>query len=317
MAFYRSSIIIGSLSLLLSIAHAGTAVSGGGGAYVCRDSSGDIISSELVDVWEAKNVYSEPILISNDPVEAQIERAIKRIRLVNSKFADRVEANLNHILANILYLKSGVALSPPLDALPNYQKAGCPLEGMMLYDGVTDQLLIDRYVFSKLLSKTDAAAAMVHEAVYKTLREYASGHTDSVKARIIVGKMFSSTLIPKAEAQLPSEKVRHCSNQNLDFYLYPAELDGKLITRMLFTRILNTKYAAGLVTDVLPWNGTVCPQFSGEHSYFANLGIPKFRLEGYCANSNENFFPRFDKLYDPYDKNFGIETGAVFCSDIQ
>lgn len=80
----------------------------------------------------------------------------------------------------------------------------------MRFDDSTNKLVIDKTVFLKLLSQTDVAAAFIHEAVYKTLRDEPADHTDSIRSRVIVGKMFSSFPLVDAVAQLPSMGVQRC-----------------------------------------------------------------------------------------------------------
>lgn len=54
--------------------------SGGGMGVVCRDPSGAVKTVELLDLWEARNVYGRNIVSSSDSVEKQVEDGLQNLK---------------------------------------------------------------------------------------------------------------------------------------------------------------------------------------------------------------------------------------------
>lgn len=116
---------------------------GGGGAYVCRDKYNQIINSELLDLWEAKKLAKLDISRSEESIEIQIERALSKfpshyiIPSAKLTFLDKIKNELKIIQSSAHRLddSNDISLQAPTDSNTNYQKRGCPLEGMMFYDG--------------------------------------------------------------------------------------------------------------------------------------------------------------------------------------
>lgn len=106
-------------------------------------------------------------------------------------------------------------------------------------------------------------------------------------------------------------------NSNVDFYLYRLIMNGEMICRLLFTKIRQVTYPAGTSVDIKLTNGgsIKCPG-PLENIYFANLGIPTFRIDIYCVNADKEYMPRFGKIYDPYKSFDWVEAGNVSCVNI-
>ncbi|MGE3260723.1 MAG: hypothetical protein AB7K68_02980 [Bacteriovoracia bacterium] len=294
----------------------GTAGSGGGGAFVCRDGQREIQSAELVDLWEANHVYGEQVVYSQDSYLEQITKAMGRLHMVHGAFAEQVQKNLEIVLQNMISLQSGVSLTPPRDALPAFQKPGCPLEGMMQFDDRTNKLYVDATVYSRLSTPTDKAAAMMHEAIYKTLRDL-PGQTDSIATRKLVGKLFGNQPIQRAEDVLPALGVRRCTNAKLDFFLFDFKENGEPLTKLVFTRIRASAFPAGAEMTVRPQPGMnmKCPEGELAHPGFADLGIPQYWLQAFCVNKDKSYVPKFGQVGSLYGDDSWADVGEVQCVD--
>jgi hypothetical protein len=221
-------LVLGSiLSVLLSsgLTFAGGASSGGGGAYVCKDANGNITSAHLLDLWEATNIRGLNIPLTFEPRLLQIERALTKLATLDPEIAAETRKQIGPIFQNAHSLSGDVLLAPPSDADSNYEMAGCPLTGMMFYDGDQDQLQIVPPVFNALATETDVAAAMVHEALYYAIRETQfDSITNSTPVRKLVACLFSDSpncaVKESIETVLAaSDQVYQCENQQVSFYL--------------------------------------------------------------------------------------------------
>jgi len=154
---------------------AGSATSGGGGAYVCRDGSGQIKSAQLVDLWESQNIPFEwssagatTIDVSLDnqtSVDQQITKAMGRLARLDSGLATQVGIDLKAIQGAVRPLPDGVSLTIPNDLKVDYFPTGCPPERNDEIQQLDVRLGCPRDIFSKLATKTDVAAAFMHEAI--------------------------------------------------------------------------------------------------------------------------------------------------------
>jgi hypothetical protein len=248
-----------------AICPSGPSTSGGGGAFVCRDSNGQVTSSELLDLWEAKNLLNWKVEYSKDPVDAQIKKALSRLASVNSHIASEVEKELVKIRSEAFYLPATIALNAPLDANHLYTKPGCPLEGMLYYDGnrmPSAGLVVDNTIFKKLLTTTDVAASWIHEAYYKVYRDMINPGTmaafglkkDSVSSRKMTGCLFSTgfpCLKDLSQEMQPASgaSVFKCSTQDLDFEAYPLAT-GEWVYK--FSRMATNHFAHPAYVKSMP-----------------------------------------------------------------
>ena len=88
-----------TMLFLSSLSFASAGVDGGGGkSVVCRDDSGKITSTEVLDIYEGKVQYGLNIQTTNEPIKTQMERAIEAITKGRSKvFQDSVLQMANFI----------------------------------------------------------------------------------------------------------------------------------------------------------------------------------------------------------------------------
>lgn len=233
--------------------HGGTS-SGGGGAFVCRNPDGTVASAELLDLFEAREINGIAVTASDEPFLDQAEKAVERIGFFDPVFAAEVDKNVAFVLEHQHVLSDAVTIPPPNDANPNYQKTGCPLEGMMYFDGERNELMINPRIFSGLISETERAAAILHEAIYKTLREKDyKPDTTSNQTRTLVGFIFNDNLdMRPVEAFLPPKgpitlcnyyDVKNTSQQIASVYFYP---EGDNVEVQVVKQVGSYKFGQGL-----------------------------------------------------------------------
>jgi hypothetical protein len=107
----------------------GPGLGGGGGAFVCRNGSGEVLNSELLDLWEAREILGWQVPYSEEPIETQLIRAILKIQAYDSGLYQLIQNETATLRTNARMLGNEVTIAPPGDAFPQYSKTGCPLEG--------------------------------------------------------------------------------------------------------------------------------------------------------------------------------------------
>lgn len=262
----KSLLFLFSLALSLN-AFAGKE-GGGGGAFVCRNSANEIMNSELLDLWEGREIIGWNIPYSNDPVETQLHKAIDKLKNVDTGLYQLVLKELAHIQSTVRYFPADVTISAPDDAMNQYQKTGCPLEGMMYYDGNFDRLGVNKTIFDHLLNNTNVAAAWVHETIYKIWREE-EAQSDSRQARRLTACLFATDdcMGLKSASTLPAQKTRYfCQSKDFDFY---AVKDGQSYS-LWVSRLKSSRFVIPI--DMSNW-------------FFSSGDAAKYpiQLAGYCG----------------------------------
>lgn len=226
-------LLISLFAINFAFAEDGPGTSGGGGAFVCTNADGAIASSELVDLWEARNLDNLNIVNSDQEYWQQAEAALNRFVTILPSLGKEMIEQLHDIKTRVYFVPNNVGLAPPSDVNHGYQKPGCPLAGMMYYDSKRQRLSIDQRVFDALISNTDKAAALTHEAIYNIMRAHpANPQKSSENARKIVGCIFSSDVaaclgVKSTESQIPVDgNLFQCRINEIDteFLVHVGEL---------------------------------------------------------------------------------------------
>ena len=196
-AFLTSFIFI--VVSLFSRAHAGPRVGNGDGAWVCQRNDGTYKWVRLVDLFEAENEYGlQPIsFMSNDPWALLQERY---------SFAISNSPELAQLLtlkpAELRPLVSMVPKSTELVRIYDDQirvkpnPASCK-GGVLFYGQIANFTFDGRLLIARDLwddpnfLELDRAAVLMHELVYKALRDRFN-ETTSSRARAIVAHLFSN-----------------------------------------------------------------------------------------------------------------------------
>lgn len=183
------------IALLVSFAPsvwAGTDLSGGGTSVVCRDSSGNIKSAELLDLFEAKIRFGLTVSKSDDNPRDQIARAISWLNQGDAFASASLKESVAEIVSKFQFLPAGIGIRVGEDLGSDYAVLvpdGCALENVGYYEA-DGSLKVAPGIYSAF-SMTDRAAFVLHEAVYRLARE-TSGFRDSALSRRLVGQLFAS-----------------------------------------------------------------------------------------------------------------------------
>jgi hypothetical protein len=185
---------ISLLAMALSLAtHAGQG-GNGGGAFVCRNSAGKILSSQLVDLYEAEAQYG--LTVKRDSrltVDEQLDLAAFRIQSSSNDFYLKLDSHINEV-RQILRIVPNAKLenTQDFDIVVSPKTCNGGKVGFEQLANYTDegQLIVDEEIW-KTLPATDKAALYLHEAIYSYLRKEDMVIT-SKRARQITGYSFSN-----------------------------------------------------------------------------------------------------------------------------
>lgn len=250
------------------------AVSGGGGkAIVCRNESNQILSAELLDIYEAKLLWGHSIKESTDSYQEQVETALQVLPTSNR---GQIVKYLNIVQNRMKFLPEGTALSPVNDAILIAFPKNCTAEQLANY--ISDQIiLIDSEIWNEL-NATNKAALIMHEAVYASDRSLGST-TDSRRARRIVGQLFSTeTNLEPIDENLPASPL-FCHSTWLganQFWAYKnAEDNWVLQFKIIGGRYPISKKTLVMTDKIIDFNlnGQTPEVGAGVHHYNFNYKI--------------------------------------------
>ncbi len=188
---------------------------GGGKSIVCRDNSNNIISAELLDLYEGRTMYHLSIVKSSDPVDKQIDLALKVIP-DNSA----ISAFVSVVKEKMIFLPPNTELKDVNDSFDIVFPSGCKAEQLAHY--YSDEKILVNSDIWKHLTETDQAALILHEAIYRVNRSL--GATDSRQSRHAVMNLFSlETKWTNPNEGIPTDALNCVSTQGgLFVAIYPA-----------------------------------------------------------------------------------------------
>lgn len=208
----------------------GTVGGGGGKVVACRNTSGDLTSVELLDLFEAKNIYGLSINESSASVADQVASTLTALDGLDPNMvafgyglASELRRQILIIDQNTNWVKNA-HLQLTTDS---YEKivppSGCQIEQLINYTAL-GEVMFDKELWDKM-SITNQAAAKVHEALYAFLREEYS-ETNSLRTRKAVGLAISGHQFKPFALQLPKKRFS-CTGVN------PGASDKKAQTRLV------------------------------------------------------------------------------------
>jgi hypothetical protein len=280
---------------------AGTSSGGGGGVYMCGH------QAIMIDLWESTKLpfrwpsglgVVTPIYDDQTSFENQILEALEKLARSDQILADKVAKDLDWIRSNVEYLTDDTSVTLPTDLDIALYPTGCPPVGMMFFSGEDQKLYVKEEIFSKLKSQTDIAAAYMHEAIYKALREWEipktyghrpfEPHVSSRLARKLNACLFSKenclNFRAENEGRVVKQKLKFvCENSSSRIYYYYDVIGGRQTgpSLMWVYKLNGTEYIGGLVKEE--------DRQSGFYSYLGGAMVA-FR---YVAG-NIDFLPIFD-----------------------
>lgn len=177
----------------------GSGVGNGGGLWTCRDAADALVWSELVDLSEARREFRLNIL-RQLPLnrEGWLRAVDAKLRQADPEYYAAYRKQLAEVRARFtLVPESDFTGTEDFKIRTRPEQSTCPGGTMPMNPeqlaNFTHQgkLIVHQGLWlSNKLGEIDRAALLVHEAIYKLLRE-TQGDTDSAKAREIVGYLFS------------------------------------------------------------------------------------------------------------------------------
>lgn len=171
----------------------GTSSTGGGGSAIRCERDGKSWA-ELTDFWEALYLEKLDLFRTEAPVTDQLSDALERLKIANLLFYRDVVESFQYVNANKVYLPPPYGLKPPPDVNPIFDIPGCVVDGYMYYDGDRQMVYISQKNDELLVSNSDRAGGIIHEAIYKSFRDLYKD-TNSVRTRRLVGWLFSKQSI--------------------------------------------------------------------------------------------------------------------------
>lgn len=200
--------------------------SGGGMGVVCYNSSEDIESVELLDLWEARVLYGRSVNLSGANVEEIVRNALSSLKdsiytdYLRIAFPDDVflsgpdafyellkfetDRLLQYPAPNNVKRLRGVELTLTNDSFEVIKPKECKIRQLIRYIDTAHggEILINQDYLDHL-DDINLAALYVHEAYYAKLRE--AGERSSIRVRRAIGMVFSGYQFPIWKSFLPQE----------------------------------------------------------------------------------------------------------------
>lgn len=212
----KLALVLSTFSLALPYAYSGGGSSGGGGSFVCRSidlttQKEIIFSAESQDLWEVSRKH--PLRDLQGTEESISREALKKLGLNGSiRFQKEVEAALEKVLK--IRSVEDVKLISLGDSKHWIEMATCAQGSADFAPAAIykeEELVYSKSIWEKMDSLSQGALN-VHEAVYKVLREEYRD-TDSVRARKIVGFLFSEMKIEELDISMPWDEFNPLSTR--------------------------------------------------------------------------------------------------------
>ena len=203
---------------LSNIENLGTVGGGGGKSVVCRNPDKSIKSVELLDIFEAKNIYGLSINESSNDMNFLVENLLPKLKGIDPMYnqfdEDGIKKNLNKELDNIkknLYWVKNSILILTDDSYEKIIPKDCTIEQLINY---TEQgeVFVDYELWTNMNS-TNQAAALLHETLYSYFRNYYNEKT-SVNTRSSIGLIFSGYSFDNYLSKATSKNIIKCINEN-------------------------------------------------------------------------------------------------------
>jgi len=180
------------LALPLEPARAEGGQTHGGTAIVCRNGDGSIASAEVLDSFEARELYGLKQIGVGDVAKARSEllNDLDRRFAGRSLYPKYLRDTLADLHGRFKLLDPKVRLELIPDVFPKISQKGCTIEQLAEFDDKSGKILLDSEIF-KALSPAGRLTLEFHESVYLLDRKWAKAK-DSVFARKLVGLLLAT-----------------------------------------------------------------------------------------------------------------------------
>lgn len=230
-----------AIILASSTAFAGPITSGGGFAVVCRNND-EILSAELLDLYEAKNKFNYTILESSGNLEDDMIAAtinINRLQghIVTPSLHD-IRITLNEFFKRVAFLPKTSQL-PHLNDLGQHVQVpkGCKIEPLAVWNDQDGKIKINAEIWNALT--TLAQSALInHENYYWYERTHLNQST-SEGARAVIATSYSTNAKEVVNERTRALPKASASDPSIDVYLdFHFEKQDNLMT-LYFKNLMN------------------------------------------------------------------------------
>lgn len=188
----------------------GREVGNGGNAVVCTNSKSKIVSVELLDYFEAREVRGFHIDLGNktDSLDTKLKTAVARLRSFSPNRANRLQNEINNFFKNTRFLTNQnlttISDSEHISLPQNCQLMQLAIQRKPIFSE-DKQFYINQFLWKKL-DTLNQAGLILHELLLKESLLY--GNTTSESARY-----FNSVLSSKKMATLTFKDFLKLLNQ--------------------------------------------------------------------------------------------------------
>lgn len=233
----------------------------GGNTVVCKDNSGNILSAEILDLYEGRILHNLQYKEDPAPYPDQARSIIEKLAKTHGQ-GSTVAGGFLDLLARtergLIFLPPGTGLKPIPDSEEFILAKGCELIQTASFRGA-NHIYIDSDIWNEL-SETQKAALLVHETIYWSLRSPGStgqsAEVNSVRTRRSVALLFAGVALESLtyDSAKPGMKRVFCftakafedGRKATYFYAVP-QTDGRIefqfvgiLDRNLITRATST-----------------------------------------------------------------------------
>lgn len=321
---------------------------GGGQGVVCRDDNGTVLSATLLDIFEAKNyfllnivtpskqtyldiatdyaAYLDSAIPSNDPSSEEVITVGGTSKssfdvgggflLSHLEKSTRLKNEVQKIDQTKMLVPIEASIPTVGDSTPRVlpTKKGCQIEQIALYVDGVNEVRFSEIIWMNL-SETDKAALLIHEALYKQLRQF--GDTNSDRTRKIVAHLFGGTSFQWIFNDVP-ESFLSCwtTDSAHSFHFVVHSADTNSVTAQFLTwngEAVMSKTATRLPRA--PFSKIFGPQMPIDHetSYINDIKNPLLDLNSYSFTYSQDEKTKEVKMFfqtaaSSFDYNNDLEV---------
>ena len=225
MKILKCIIIISISALSGAVASAGQD-RGGGKGVVCRDSQNNVLTAELLDLWEAQNLRGKKIISSSGNMNTDMELALNRAKYIFSEEDQRVYDSLKFASVNIMNCTdknkpctfknvvrvTGVDLPISNDSLEGNLSLplGCKVEQVIGFEHSYSPIWTLNMDLVEKMDTINLVSLSLHEGVYGLLDTYGN-EQNSERVRRVIGHVMSGGSFLRLADQIKKPYIQ-CKN---------------------------------------------------------------------------------------------------------
>lgn len=199
---------------------------GGGKSIVCRDNQNKVLSAELLDLWEAKNLRGKTIISSSGNIQTDMNLALNRTKYIFSEDDKRVFDSLQFASVNILNCTNknkpcsfqnvvrvtGIDLPLSNDSLEGNLPLpqGCKVEQVIGFEHAYSPVWTLNMDLIEKMDTINLVSLCLHEGVYGLLDTYGN-ERNSERVRRVIGHVMSGGSFSLLADQLKRPYIQ-CKN---------------------------------------------------------------------------------------------------------